>query len=86
MASDLKPIRSEADYARALAEVRSLWGAKDKTPAGDRLDILASLIDAYEAQQYPTDPPDPVAAIKTRTRVAKAAGHNRSAKELKGRV
>ncbi len=64
--TDLKPIRSEADYEEALAEAERLWGAPAGTPDGDRLDILATLIDAYEAQHYPIDPPDPVEAIKFR--------------------
>jgi HTH-type transcriptional regulator / antitoxin HigA len=42
------------------------WGAKSGTPEGDRLDVLATLIDAYEAAHYPMDPPDPVEAIKFR--------------------
>ncbi len=66
MTAELKPIRSEADYATALAEVAQLWGAKSATPAGDRLDVLATLIDAYEAEHHPIDPPDPVEAIKFR--------------------
>ena len=66
MTGDLKPIRTKADYKRALAEVERLWGAKGGTPEGDRLDILATLIDAYEAEHYPMDPPDPVEAIKFR--------------------
>ncbi|MFL0694420.1 MAG: type II toxin-antitoxin system HigA family antitoxin [Agrobacterium tumefaciens] len=66
MATGLKPIRSEADYDAALAEVETLWGAKAGTPEGDRLDILATLIDAYEAKIYPMDPPDPVEAIRFR--------------------
>ncbi len=66
MAAELKPIRSEADYETALAEVAQLWGAKSGTPAGDRLDVLATLIDAYEAEHHPIDPPDPVEAIKFR--------------------
>jgi HTH-type transcriptional regulator / antitoxin HigA len=66
MANKLKPIRTKADYERALAEVERLWGAKLGTPAGDRLDVLATLIDAYEAEHYPIDPPDPVEAIKFR--------------------
>lgn len=66
MVADLKPIRSEADYDEALAEVGQLWGAKAGTPEGDRLDILATLIDAYEAKTYPMDPPDPVEAIRFR--------------------
>jgi HTH-type transcriptional regulator / antitoxin HigA len=63
---DLKPIRSEKDYERALAEVEELWGAKAGTPKGDRLDILATLIEVYEAEHYPMDPPDPIEAIKFR--------------------
>jgi HTH-type transcriptional regulator/antitoxin HigA len=62
----LKPIRSEADYQAALAEIERLWGAKLGTPEGDRLDVLATLIDAYEAQHDPMDPPDPVEAIRFR--------------------
>lgn len=63
---DLKPIRNEKDYERALAEVEVLWGARAGTPKGDRLDILATLIEAYEAEHYPMDPPDPIEAIKFR--------------------
>ena len=66
MAGELKPIRTKADYEKALAEVERLWGAKSSTPKGDRLDILATLIDAYEAEHYPMDPPDPIEAIKFR--------------------
>jgi HTH-type transcriptional regulator/antitoxin HigA len=62
----MNPIRSKADYARAMAEVERLWGAKSGTPAGDRLDVLATLIDAYEAEHYPMDPSDPIEAIKFR--------------------
>jgi HTH-type transcriptional regulator / antitoxin HigA len=66
MPADLKPIRSEADYERALAEVERLWGSKGGTPNGDRLDVLATLIEAYEKMHYPIDVPDPVEAIKFR--------------------
>lgn len=66
MVADLKPIRTEEDYEEALTEVERLWGAKIGTPEGDRLDILATLIDAYEATHYPLDPPDPIEAIKFR--------------------
>jgi HTH-type transcriptional regulator / antitoxin HigA len=66
MKNELKPIRTEADYERAVSEVGRLWGAKSGTPEGDRLDVLATLIDAYEAEHYPIDPPDPVEAIKFR--------------------
>jgi HTH-type transcriptional regulator/antitoxin HigA len=66
MKNELKPIRSKADYEKALSEVERLWGAKNGTRDGDRLDLLATLIDAYEAEHYPMDPPDPVEAIKFR--------------------
>lgn len=62
----LKPIRTERDHDAALAEIARLWGAKPGTPAGDRLDILATLVDAYESQRHPMDPPDPIEAIKFR--------------------
>jgi HTH-type transcriptional regulator/antitoxin HigA len=66
MASELKPIRTEADHAAAMAEVELLWGAKSGTPKGDRLDVLATLIEAYEAKHYPMDAPDPIEAIRFR--------------------
>jgi HTH-type transcriptional regulator/antitoxin HigA len=66
MTSDLKPIRSQADHTKALAEIERLWGANSGTPEGDRLDVLATLIDAYETEQYPMDPPDPAEAIRFR--------------------
>ncbi|MBV1837072.1 type II toxin-antitoxin system HigA family antitoxin [Acetobacter estunensis] len=66
MTADLKPIRNEADYDAALDEVGRLWGAKSGTPDGDKLDVLATLIDAYEAKYHPIDPPDPVEAIRFR--------------------
>jgi len=66
MATELKPIRSEADYDTAMEEVATLWGAKSGTPGGDRLDVLATLVDAYEAKHHAMDAPDPVEAIKFR--------------------
>lgn len=66
MAHGVKPIRSEKDYEAALAEIGRLWGTKAGTPMGDRLNALATLIDAYEAERFPMDPPDPVEAIKFR--------------------
>jgi HTH-type transcriptional regulator/antitoxin HigA len=66
MKNDVKPIRTKKDYEAALGAVERLWGAKSGTPAGDRLDVLATLIDAYEAVHYPMDPPDPIEAIKFR--------------------
>jgi len=66
MRNELKPIRSKRDHEAALKELERLWGAKSGTRDGDRLDVLATLIDAYEAEHYPMDPPDPIEAIKFR--------------------
>jgi HTH-type transcriptional regulator/antitoxin HigA len=66
MKDSIRPIRTKRDYAAALAELERLWGAKRGTPDGDRLDVLATLIEAYEAVHYPMDPSDPIEAIKFR--------------------
>ncbi|PCD04189.1 transcriptional regulator [Sphingomonas spermidinifaciens] len=66
MATELKPIRNDADHEAAMEEVARLWGAKSGTPDGDRLDVLVTLIDAYEAKHHALDAPDPVEAIKFR--------------------
>src|SRR5438067_4234230 len=66
MTTDVRPIRTKRDYEAALKEVGRLWGAKAGTREGNRLDVLATLIDAYEAERYPMDPPDPIEAIKFR--------------------
>jgi len=65
-ATEITPIRTKRDYEAALTEIERLWGAKADTPEGDRLDVLATLIDAYETEHYPMDPPDPIEAIKFR--------------------
>ncbi|MBI2799521.1 MAG: transcriptional regulator [Gammaproteobacteria bacterium] len=61
---DIKPIRTKRDYAAALKMIEQLMTAKRNTPEGDRLDVLVTLIEAYEAKHFPLDLPDPVAAIK----------------------
>ncbi len=66
MTAELKPIRTQADYKKALTSFKKLWGAKSGTAAGDRLDILATLVDVYEAEHYPMDPPAPIDAIRFR--------------------
>src|SRR5215207_4301155 len=66
MKGNVKPIRTAKDYEAALKEVELLWGAKLGTAEGDRLDVLATLIDAYEAAHFPVDPPDPIEAIRFR--------------------
>src|SRR6266516_325219 len=66
MAAEVRPIRTKRDYEAALKEVERLWAAKTGTSDGDRLDVLATLIDVYEAEHFPMDPPDPIEAIKFR--------------------
>ena len=61
---DIKPIKSQADYRRALATVESLMRAKRGSRDGDRLDVLVTLVEAYEARQVPMDLPDPIEAIR----------------------
>ena len=63
---NIRPIKTEADYERALAETEQLWGVAVNTPKGDKLDILLTLVEAYEQAHYPIDPPDPVEAIRFR--------------------
>jgi len=66
MPAEVRPIRTKRDHEAALKEIERLWGTKAGTRDGDRLDVLATLIDAYEAEHYPMDPPDPIEAIKFR--------------------
>jgi HTH-type transcriptional regulator/antitoxin HigA len=62
----IKPIKTERDYRKALKEIENLWDAKPNTSMGDRLDVLVTLVEAYEQKQYKVDPPDPIEAIKFR--------------------
>jgi HTH-type transcriptional regulator / antitoxin HigA len=63
---EIKPIHTEADHKAALAEIERLWDAARGTPEFDKLDILGTLVDAYERAHTPILPPDPVEAIKFR--------------------
>jgi HTH-type transcriptional regulator/antitoxin HigA len=60
---EIRPIKTEADYQAALAEIDRLFDADPNTPAGDRLDVLATLVEAYEEQHYSLPAPDPVEAL-----------------------
>jgi HTH-type transcriptional regulator/antitoxin HigA len=61
---EIKPIKSDADYREALKEIETLMMAEPDTPEGEKLDILVTLVEAYETRHYPLDLPDPVEAIK----------------------
>lgn len=63
MINHLRPIRSEADYDIALKQIENLWHVADDSPEGEYLEILVTLVQAYEAAHHPIPPPDPIEAI-----------------------
>lgn len=63
---NIRPIKTAADYRATLREIEKLMSATPETPAGDRLDVLATLVEAYERRHFPMDLPDAVEAIKFR--------------------
>ena len=63
---EIHPIKTEADYWATLKEIESHMSAKADTPEGDYLDVLVTLVEAYERTHYPIDFPDPIEAIKFR--------------------
>ena len=62
----IRPIKTEQDHRAAVARIEELMGALPDTPEGDELDVLATLVDAYEAKHHGIDAPDPVSAIQFR--------------------
>src|SRR5712675_3299677 len=63
---EIKPIRNEQDYRDALRRAEALWDCRESSPECDELDVLATLIEAYEREHYPIDLPGPVEAIHFR--------------------
>ena len=63
---DLKPIKTNADHEAALREIERLWNAAEGTAEGDHLEVLMTLVEAYEEANFPIDLPDPIEAIKFR--------------------
>lgn len=61
---DIKPIHTEADYQATLREIEALMSASAGSPEGDRLDVLVTLVEAYEHAHFPMDLPDPIEAIR----------------------
>jgi HTH-type transcriptional regulator/antitoxin HigA len=90
---EIRPIKSDEDHRAALEEIERLWGAAEGTPEGDRLDVLATLIDAYENKRWPVVDMDPVAAIeaamahegRTRADLAALIGQSRATEILQRR-
>lgn len=61
---NVKPIKTEPDYRAALREIETLMSARPDSPEGEKLDVLTTLVEAYERKHYPLEMPDAVAAIK----------------------
>jgi HTH-type transcriptional regulator/antitoxin HigA len=90
---EIKPIRTDRDHRAALEEIERLWGAAEDSPEGDRLDVLATLIEAYEEKRWPIADMDPVEAIeaamahegRTRADLAALIGQSRASEILQRR-
>ncbi len=88
--SNLKPIKTKADYEKALEETYQLMDATPGTPEGDRLEVLSILVELYEDKYFPINTPDPVEAIKYRmeeenltvTDLGKIIGYKSRASEI----
>jgi HTH-type transcriptional regulator/antitoxin HigA len=63
---NIRPIKTKADYRAALKEIEALMAAERDTPEGERLDVLVTLVEAYETKHYRLDLPDPIEAIRFR--------------------
>ncbi|KQN83061.1 transcriptional regulator [Sphingomonas sp. Leaf67] len=89
----IRPIRSDADHEDALREIEALWGAEEGTEAGDRLDVLVTLVETYERRRWPIEPLDPVRAIEaamemngyTRAQLAALIGPSRASEIMNRR-
>ncbi len=90
---NIKPIKNVKNYKESLKRVEILWNAKKNTQAGDELEILSTLIEAYERKHYLILPPDPVEAIRFRLDqmgyeqkdLSKLIGKNRASEILNGK-
>lgn len=90
MSSNLKPIKTKADYNKALEQTYRLMDAEAGTPDGDRLEVLSILIEIYEEKHFPINAPDPIEAIKFRmeeknltvTDLGKIIGYKSRASEI----
>jgi HTH-type transcriptional regulator/antitoxin HigA len=90
---EIKPIKTDTDYNAAIQRIEQLWGAKKNSPQGDELDLLATIVEAYEMKHFPILPPDPIDAIifrmeqmnMTKTDMAKYLGSQSRVSEILGR-
>jgi len=90
---EIKPIKTEKDYNEAILRIERLWGAKKNQPEGDELDLLCTIVEAYEMKHFPISPPDPIDAIlfrmeqmnMTKSDMAKYLGSQSRVSEVLGR-
>ena len=88
---EIKPIKNDFDHNEALKEIERLWGIPESSPDSDKLEILVTLVDAYEDKRWPINDPDPVDAIKaamahdghTAADLARLIGKSRASEILK---
>lgn len=79
---EIKPIRNRKDHRAALTEIDAIWGAREGTEEGDRLDILLTLVDSYETKQWPVDTKDRFDPIDVLNYAIEELGHTQT--ELSG--
>ncbi len=90
---DIRPIRTDADLTEALREIDRLWGAPAGSADGDRLDVLATLAEAYEQARHPVPESDPVEILhyaidemgRSQTELAELLGSRSRASEILNR-
>ncbi|HVQ10201.1 MAG TPA: transcriptional regulator [Allosphingosinicella sp.] len=90
---DIRPIKTDEDHGAALREIEALWGADEGSAEGDRLDVLATLVEAYEEKRWPIEELDPIEAIEaamahdghSRSDLAKVIGQSRATEILQRR-
>lgn len=90
---EIRPIKTENDYNVAIQRIEKLWGANKNSPNGDELDLLTTIVEAYEIKHFPILPPDPVDAIifrmeqmnMTKSDMAKYIGSQSRVSEILGR-
>jgi HTH-type transcriptional regulator/antitoxin HigA len=90
---DIRPIRTDEDHQSALREIDRLWGAPRGTPEGDKIDILATLVEAYESEHHPVPDADPVDMLhfaiedmgRSQTELAELLGSRARASEILNR-
>jgi len=90
---EIRPIKTEKDYNEAIQRIEKLWGAKKNSSKGDELDLLSTIVEAYEMKHFPILPPDPIDAIifrmeqmnMTKSDIAKYIGSQSRVSEILSR-